>query len=125
MSRITLLIDVSLLGRDPFWYNSTSFSATDAVEVVPCASGWCGKSTEGKEGDHLQATERICLQRPPSDNEERCSETFYEKKRSPVFMCFCKGDLCNMALSSVQEINIYFIFMSLSLAYLMNLQRNL
>ena len=83
------------LGRDPFWWNSTSSGPSDPVEVVPCASGWCGKATEGKDGDHLQATERICLQRPPSDFEERCSETFYDKKRSPVFMCFCKGDLCN------------------------------
>lgn len=84
-------------GRDPFWWNATTAAKTHAIELSPCASGWCGKAIEGKDGDHLQATERICLQRPPSDNEERCSETFYENKRTPIFMCFCRGDLCNDA----------------------------
>lgn len=39
------------------------------------------------------ATERRCLQRGPSDNEERCAYTLVQRKK--VYMCFCKGDLCN------------------------------
>lgn len=39
------------------------------------------------------ATERRCLQRGPSDNEERCAYTVVQRKK--VYMCFCKGDLCN------------------------------
>lgn len=41
------------------------------------------------------ATERLCLQRPPDDQEERCAETLYQNRR--VYMCFCRGDLCNGA----------------------------
>lgn len=41
------------------------------------------------------ATERICVQRPPTDGEERCANTIIERK--PVYMCFCQGDLCNSA----------------------------
>lgn len=86
-------------GRDPFYSNTTIINTNPSIEASPCASGWCGKSIEGQIGDHLQATERMCLQRPPSDGQERCSDTFYEasgnKRRSPIFMCFCKGDLCN------------------------------
>ncbi|KAH7969099.1 hypothetical protein HPB52_014624 [Rhipicephalus sanguineus] len=41
------------------------------------------------------ATERMCLQRPPDDQEERCAETLYQNRR--VYMCFCRGDLCNGA----------------------------
>lgn len=72
-------------------------TSSPAIEAAPCPSGWCGKAVEGKPDDHIQATERMCLQRPPQDGIERCSETFYENKRRPVFMCFCKGDLCNAA----------------------------
>ena len=82
-------------GRDPFWWNTTTVNNNPAVEMSPCASGWCGKAVEGTDGDHLQATERMCLQRPPTDGQERCSETFYENRRHPIFMCFCRGDLCN------------------------------
>lgn len=68
------------------------------MEVQPCASGWCGKSIEDEdEGAHIQATERMCLQRPPSDGKERCSKTYFSNRRKTFFMCFCKGDLCNGA----------------------------
>lgn len=96
--KLKLMLEIE--GQDPFWYNTTTVANNPAIEMSPCASGWCGKAIEGQEGDHLQATERMCLQRPPTDGQERCSETFYENKRRPIFMCFCKGDLCNGAIVS-------------------------
>lgn len=39
------------------------------------------------------ATQRMCVQRGPSDSENRCANTIYNHKK--VFMCFCQGDLCN------------------------------
>ena len=33
------------------------------------------------------------MTRAPSDNKERCAYVVYRGKQ--VFMCFCKGDLCN------------------------------
>lgn len=107
-------LSINIPGRDPFWWNTTSYNPSDPVEVVPCASGWCGKAIEGKDGDHLQATERICLQRPPSDFEERCSETIYDKKRSPIFMCFCKGDLCNDGYSIINVTSYNLIVLALA-----------
>jgi len=81
--------------RDAFELNTTTVEES-AVEAQPCASGWCGKSIEGEdEGQHLMATERMCLQRPPSDQKERCAQTFYGNKKKTFFMCFCRGDLCN------------------------------
>lgn len=47
------------------------------------------------DGVHIMATERMCLQRPPSDGKERCSKTFFSNRRKTFYMCFCKGDLCN------------------------------
>lgn len=41
------------------------------------------------------ATERLCLQRGPDDNEERCAPTTWGHEK--VYMCFCQGDLCNAA----------------------------
>ncbi|XP_046395219.1 uncharacterized protein LOC124163104 [Ischnura elegans] len=83
--------------RDPFTYNATSIDVTHGVEAVPCASGWCGKFLEGgtsfKDDDYGIATQRLCLQRGPSDSEERCAYTKWNHKE--VFMCFCLGDLCN------------------------------
>ncbi|GFG31992.1 hypothetical protein Cfor_04268 [Coptotermes formosanus] len=43
------------------------------------------------------ATQRMCLQRGPSDSEERCDYITWNHKK--VYMCFCQGDLCNAALS--------------------------
>lgn len=39
------------------------------------------------------ATQRMCVQRGPSDSEDRCAYTIYNYKK--VYMCFCQGDLCN------------------------------
>lgn len=43
------------------------------------------------------ATQRMCVQRGPSDAEDRCAYTVYNYKK--VYMCFCQGDLCNAAPS--------------------------
>jgi hypothetical protein len=88
-----------------------------AVEAQPCASGWCGKSIEGEdEGQHLMATERMCLQRPPSDNKERCAQTFYGNKKKSFFMCFCRGDLCNHAFNNSSQMFII-LFIIINLLY--------
>ena len=46
-----------------------------------------------KDADYGLATQRDCLARPPSDGKERCAYVKYNRKE--VYMCFCKGDLCN------------------------------
>ena len=48
-----------------------------AVEEVPCSTGWCSKVLEGLDknfgdNDYGIATERQCMERAPSDNQERC-----------------------------------------------------
>merc|ERR1712117_205926 len=73
-----------------------------SVVEEPCSSGWGLKILEGRDknfgdDDFGIATERQCLQRPPSDNQERCAYVKQNHKRK--FMCFCKGDLCNSANS--------------------------
>ncbi|KPJ01883.1 hypothetical protein RR46_05092 [Papilio xuthus] len=83
---------------DPFPFNVTEPEAEVGIHVVACPSGWCGKSYEGnigalKNDDYGAATERMCLQRPPSDYEERCAYTMWSHRK--VYMCFCNGDLCN------------------------------
>ncbi|PSN34474.1 hypothetical protein C0J52_07569 [Blattella germanica] len=75
--------------KDPFRLNLTLAGQEHGVEAVPCASGWC---------EYGVATERNCLQRGPSDNEERCDYITWNHKK--VYMCFCQGDLCNGALPS-------------------------
>lgn len=45
--------------------------------------------------DYDMATQRMCVQRGPSDSEDRCAHTIYNYKK--VYMCFCQGDLCNTA----------------------------
>lgn len=45
--------------------------------------------------DYGAATQRMCLQRSPSDDEERCAYTMWNHRK--VYMCFCNGDLCNAA----------------------------
>ena len=73
------------------------------VDETPCATGWCAKIIEGVGVDSIIsedygiATERQCMTRAPSDNKERCAYVVYRGKQ--VFMCFCKGDLCNSATS--------------------------
>lgn len=90
--------------RDPFTLNATNFdfqmNTKPSIEAVPCASGWCAKIIEDDYGDSIAATERSCMTRPPTDNEERCSETIFENHRDrKVFLCMCYGDLCNGATS--------------------------
>lgn len=101
--------------KDPFILNSTTFdgqmNTKSALEAVPCASGWCAKIIEDDFGDSIAATERSCMTRPPTDNEERCSETIFENHRDrKVFLCMCYGDLCN---ASTSVTNSNFLLMTL------------
>lgn len=98
--------------RDPFSLNSTTFdgqtNTKPSIEAVPCASGWCAKIIEDDYGDSIAATERSCMTRPPTDNEERCSETVFENHRDrKVFLCMCFGDLCNS--SGKTQVSIGFL----------------
>uniref|UniRef100_A0A1B6E2A0 Protein sleepless n=1 Tax=Clastoptera arizonana TaxID=38151 RepID=A0A1B6E2A0_9HEMI len=67
--------------KDPFNYNNASaLENVHGVQAIPCASGWCGKVLERgantfKDEEYGVATERLCLQRGPSDDEERCAPT--------------------------------------------------
>jgi len=89
--------------RDPFYLSANATiieSKKSGVETPPCSSGWCRKVIEGRENrykdaDYGLATQRDCLARPPSDGKERCAYVKYNRKE--VYMCFCKGDLCNGA----------------------------
>ena len=68
------------------------------VDELPCSSGWCSKVMEGVDknfgdDDYGIATERQCMARVPSDGKERCA--YVKRNHKQVFMCFCKGDLCN------------------------------
>lgn len=107
--------------KDRFKYtNATQISSEPGigVEVVPCASGWCGKIIETRNSDAKEqefdiATQRTCLQRGPSDAEERCDDTIWEHKK--VFMCFCHGDLCNHALSNIFSYNL--LMLTLGVTY--------
>ncbi|XP_032512019.1 uncharacterized protein LOC116766308 [Danaus plexippus] len=88
---------------DPFPTNVTESEDQVGIHVVACPSGWCGKMIEGTTGafrtdDYGAATQRMCLQRSPSDDEERCAYTMWNHKK--VYMCFCTGDLCNSAVRS-------------------------
>jgi len=70
---------------------------TAAIHQLPCSSGWCSKILDGLDKNTVDdldiATERACMQRAPSDGLERCAYVKYNYKE--VFMCFCRGDLCN------------------------------
>lgn len=96
--------------KDKFkYYNASQLDADTGVEIVPCASGWCGKVIETsahdlKAEEYGVATQRMCLQRSPSDNEERCDDTVRSRKK--VFMCFCHGDLCNKSVLVKPSINL-------------------
>merc|ERR1712062_716492 len=73
-------------------------SVNRAVSQIPCSTGWCSKKVEGLDknfgdNDYGIATERQCMERAPSDNQERCA--FVKHNHKQVYMCFCKGDLCN------------------------------
>ncbi|GFQ94512.1 uncharacterized protein TNCT_241241 [Trichonephila clavata] len=109
--------------KDPFEYNATSVEDIRGVEAVPCASGWCAKITEGETDDFDIATERMCVQRPPADGEERCSDTIIDRKH--VYMCFCQGDLCNGAKSQQLMSNEFLMpFILAIFAYYINKWRH-
>lgn len=52
--------------------------------------------------DYDMATQRMCVQRGPSDSEDRCAHTIYNYKK--VYMCFCQGDLCNAAAGNAPNL---------------------
>ncbi|XP_032673671.1 uncharacterized protein LOC116845270 [Odontomachus brunneus] len=81
--------------KDPFTMNSTQITLEKGVEALPCVSGWCGKIIESQNlnNEYGTATQRLCFQRGPDDNEERCAYTVWNYKK--VYMCLCYGDLCN------------------------------
>ncbi|XP_034946748.1 uncharacterized protein rtv [Chelonus insularis] len=81
--------------KDPFTMNSTQIDSEHGVEARVCGSGWCSKIIESPNlnNEYGEATERKCLQRGPDDDEERCAYTMINNLK--VYMCFCKGDLCN------------------------------
>lgn len=54
--------------------------------------------------DYDMATQRMCIQRGPSDAEDRCAYTVYNYKK--VYMCFCQGDLCNAADPAVSGLSL-------------------
>ncbi|XP_062138251.1 uncharacterized protein LOC133847307 [Drosophila sulfurigaster albostrigata] len=85
--------------KDPFSFNATDVEREPGLSAIPCASGWCGKVIEGGGtyalDDYDLAIQRMCVQRGPDDNMDRCADTIYNHKK--VFMCFCQGDLCNAA----------------------------
>lgn len=95
--------------KDEFKLNETSLEGT-GVEATACNSGWCLKIIEGKKDgeDHDLATERVCMLRPPPDLRERCAEAFLGVKK--VFTCFCKGDLCNTAISIASPNTLILLF---------------
>ncbi|KAB0799435.1 hypothetical protein PPYR_07315 [Photinus pyralis] len=85
--------------KDPFTFNATDVEFERGVDTIPCASGWCGKIVESENDlkeEYGVATQRMCLQRGPSDSEDRCAYTKWQFRR--VLMCFCRGDLCNSSL---------------------------
>ncbi|KAL1425798.1 hypothetical protein MTO96_003502 [Rhipicephalus appendiculatus] len=104
--------------RDPFPYNETTVEGVRGVEASPCASKWCGKLVEGRDDDFDLATERMCLQRPPDDLEERCAETLYQNRR--VYMCFCRGDLCNGAHKTATATGAAAIALALAATWAVN-----
>lgn len=71
--------------------------------------------------DYDIATQRMCVQRGPSDSEDRCAYTVYNHKK--VFMCFCQGDLCNTAPKS-STINLQIMLLLPLLPVLLASYRN-
>ena len=128
--------------KDPFVWNATQVEKEQGVTAVPCASGWCGKVIEGdtsfrEDGeffeihftksfwikqdlyilDYDMATQRMCVQRGPSDSEDRCAYTTYNYKK--VYMCFCQGDLCNTATKNIRPSFNYLLGLSVLSAFMM------
>ena len=108
--------------RDPFRRPQTSLlgvpneSQKKFVDELPCSSGWCSKIMEGVDKnfgdeDYGIATERQCMSRVPSDGEERCA--YVKRNHKEVFMCFCKGDLCNTGKTLHSSLVVLSLFLSL------------
>ncbi|ALC49306.1 rtv [Drosophila busckii] len=97
--------------KDPFIFNSSDVDREPGLTAVPCASGWCGKVIEGGGtyalDDYDLAVQRMCVQRGPDDNMDRCADTMYNYKK--VYMCFCQGDLCNSAMTSSWTWPVYLL----------------
>lgn len=98
--------------KDPFTMNSTQIEMEKGVEAVACASGWCGKIIESANlnNEYGTATQRLCYQKGPSDNEERCAYAMWNYRK--VYMCFCYGDLCN----GVTKVNVSLLALILCVA---------
>merc|ERR1712191_5521 len=62
--------------RNPFLSDEQALQPDSHVDAIPCSSGWCAKVVENA-----------------GDFKERCSLTL--RGHQQVFMCFCRGDLCN------------------------------
>lgn len=67
------------------------------------------------------ATQRMCVQRGPSDSEDRCAHTVYNYKK--VYMCFCQGDLCNTAtgFTALNSISVTLIAVGITMRNLVPL----
>lgn len=107
--------------RDPFVVNPTNLERFPGANAAPCASGWCGKIVEGDEVEYSIATERLCLPRPPDDNQERCAETHYKHRK--VYMCFCMGDLCNTADLPTSSLIILLVGLLVHFVFLWNTEK--
>ena len=114
--------------RDPFYVTANSTTVqhkSQGVKSIPCASGWCSKTLEDiNTGSTLDvaygaATQRDCLQRPPSDGQERCA--FVKVRHKQVYMCFCRGDLCNAADKLLLSKKNSVIFLLTSMLLLLNM----
>lgn len=66
--------------------------------------------------DYDLALQRMCVQRGPDDNMDRCADTIYNHKK--VFMCFCQGDLCNAAVGQRALVPIVTMLMPIFLTKL-------
>merc|ERR1711881_185876 len=103
--------------RDPFWRPQNE-SHKKYVDELPCSSGWCSKVMEGVDknfgdDDYGIATERQCMSRVPSDGKERCA--YVKRNHKAVFMCFCKGDLCNTGQGTTPTIPVIIIAVATAL----------
>jgi len=69
------------------------------------------------DDDYGIATERQCMSRVPSDGKERCA--YVVRNHKQVFMCFCKGDLCNsgkgLTSSFLVMISLLFLVLGIQL----------
>ncbi|KAK9695078.1 Sleepless protein [Popillia japonica] len=98
--------------KDPFGSSKVQIGLNTDI----CDSGWCTKMIEAEDAfkdDYGTATERRCLQNGPPDNEERCAYTIVQRKK--VYMCFCKGDLCNNSNHILVNSNLVLMAIAYSL----------